>query len=99
MSTLIQIITNTTLKLTVFPILLQDSLVCASELADLEARLEINDCFNEVLSVYTREEKKSSIPRINTQKITFSNVIIHLFWLVGWLCVCVCWKCLDIPQT
>lgn len=71
MSTLIQIIKSTTLKLTVFPILLQDSLVCASELADLDARLEINDCFNEVLSVYTREEKNLTFQELTHKKLPF----------------------------
>lgn len=88
MSTLIQIIKSTTLKLTVFPILLQDSLVCASELADLDARLEINDCFNEVLSVYTREEKKNLTFQELTHKKNYLFKCNYSPFLVGWL-ICV----------
>ena len=29
--------------------------MCTSELPNLDVRFEINDCFNEVLSLYTRE--------------------------------------------
>lgn len=71
--------------------------MCTSELPNLDVRFEINDCFNEVLSLYTREIFLS-IKILKGLKHKKTQVVTFFFFSDGIIHTVLCWKCSDMPQ-